>query len=145
MKKAATYLVGAVVVALALFSAWQYVKGLQTKLAAAEQAARIANQGNTDRDEVIAQLRTNEEQNNLAHQYLDGQVQAIRLTLSDREREFRRLIDENKELRAWADTAVPGVIQRLHNRPAITGADAYRKDLARRNTLHAVGGSTADE
>nr|WP_287031347.1 hypothetical protein [Pseudomonas sp. UBA6310] len=48
----------------------------------------------------------------------------------------------DQDLNAWAAQPLPAAARRLHARPAITGADAYRDWLSRRNTLQPAAGST---
>ncbi len=51
----------------------------------------------------------------------------LRTGLANRERLIEDLKHENDELRQWADQPLPDAARRLRERPAITGADAYRQ------------------
>ncbi|PIK79928.1 LysB family transcriptional regulator [Pseudomonas sp. 382] len=54
----------------------------------------------------------------------------LRTGLANRERLIEDLKHENDELRQWADQPLPDAARRLRERPAITGADAYRQWLS---------------
>jgi len=49
---------------------------------------------------------------------------AHRLALT-REQKIQRLLNENKILRDWVNTALPADVSRLHQRPGFTGAADY--------------------
>lgn len=51
----------------------------------------------------------------------------LRAGLARREQQIEDLKHENDELRQWADQPLPDAARRLRERPAITGADAYRQ------------------
>jgi hypothetical protein len=57
-------------------------------------------------------------------------------TLDVRKQQIKELKRENAELREWAAAQLPAAARRLRQRPAITGADAYRDWLSGRNALH---------
>ncbi len=73
---------------------------------------------------------------------------ALQQTLSDlrqahandqlKKKERRR---EDPTHATWADQPLPDAARRLHQRPAITGAAAYRQWLSGRDALHAGPGS----
>lgn len=54
----------------------------------------------------------------------------LRVGLAGRERLIEALTHENEELRNWADQPLPDPARRLRERPAITGAAAYRQWLS---------------
>lgn len=59
----------------------------------------------------------------------------LRLGLATRQRLIEDLKRENEELRAWAAQPLPDDARRLRQRPAITGADAYRDWLSGRGAV----------
>lgn len=140
MKSIPFRLIAVALAGLALFAAVQYVRTLQANLAMARQDAQTAKQGNTDRDAVIKTLRENERENELARAELEGERNGIRASLAEREQTFRRLIDENKQVRDWAFAAVPAPVIRLRDHAAITGAQAYRETRAGGDALRTAGG-----
>lgn len=66
----------------------------------------------------------------------------LRQGLADRQRQIEDLKRENKELRDWAGQRLPVAAQRLRQRPALTGADAYRDWLSSRGAVPATGDGT---
>lgn len=53
----------------------------------------------------------------------------LRKGLAQRERLIEDLKHENQQLHDWADQPLPDAARRLRERPALTGADAYRQWL----------------
>lgn len=70
---------------------------------------------------------------------------ALRTGLAERERLIENLKHENEELRNWADQPLPDAARRLRDRPAITGADAYRQWLSSGSALPAAGHGADDQ
>ncbi|AGN81304.1 hypothetical protein L483_01320 [Pseudomonas putida H8234] len=72
----------------------------------------------------------------------DGQVKLLTLQgelrtgLAKREQQIEDLKHEIKELQEWADRPLPDAARRLRQRPAITGADAYRQWLSSGGAVH---------
>lgn len=89
--------------------------------------ANLSTLQNTLNDERIAQaaLRTQQDQ--------------LRQGLAKREQTIEALKRENEDLRNWADQPLPELARRLRERPALTGADAYRQWLSGRGALHPAG------
>lgn len=117
--------------------------GQQNMLATAQEnmhrleEQRDRAQGDADRNlantnELIATLAT----------VRDGQAKLLMLQgdlrtgLAQRERQIEDLKHEIKELQEWADRPLPGAARRLRERPAITGADAYRQWLSGGGAVH---------
>lgn len=63
----------------------------------------------------------------------------LRTDLARREKLIEDLKRENKELQDWANRPLPDAARRLRDRPAITGADAYRKWLSGSGAMHPPG------
>nr|WP_300245402.1 Rz-like lysis system protein LysB [Pseudomonas sp.] len=63
----------------------------------------------------------------------------LRQGLAKRQLTIEGLKRENADLRAWADQPLPDVARRLRERPALTGADAYRQWLSDRGALQPAG------
>lgn len=109
-------------------------KSLNQRLGEAQEESR-RNLANTN--EVIATLTTVRE----------GQAQLLMLQgelrtgLAQRERQIEDLKHGIKELQEWADRPLPGAARRLRERPAIIGADAYRKWLSGSGAVHPPGDS----
>ncbi len=66
----------------------------------------------------------------------------LRAGLVNRERLIEALKHENLQLREWANQPLPGAARRLRERPAFTGAAAYRQWLSNSRPVPATGDST---
>lgn len=145
LRPAPFLLAGAVAIPLVLtLAVWgidQYLdasdaktKLLEEQIGAAQTTAE-RNLANTN--ELIATLTT----------IRDGQAKLLMLQgelrtgLAQRERQIEDLKHEIKELQEWADRPLPAAARRLRERPAITGADAYRKWLSGSGAVHPPGNS----
>lgn len=114
-----------------------------TKLA--NQRAATAEQESERSQQVITELHASLTTERAAQQQLQTTQQQLRQTLRNRQLKIEALTRENEELRDWFDTELPVVARRLRERPAITGAAAYQDWLSRRDGLHAVGNTAADQ
>lgn len=85
---------------------------------------------------TITTLRTNLADERQAQTTLQQTSQDLRRELDVRKQQIKELKRENAELREWAAAQLPAAARRLRQRPAITGADAYRDWLSGRNALH---------
>lgn len=119
------------------------------------QEARIdVAEGKTDLAKAAAKTARDDADRNLAtvntltgtlKQERDAQSQLrkqqdqLRQGLANRERTIEELKRENDELRKWADQPLPDAARRLRERPALTGAAAYRDWLSGRGAVRAAG------
>lgn len=94
-------------------------------------AAEVIGLRNVLRDERASQMGLRLMQNDL------------RTALAARQRQLETLTRENTALRHWADQPLPDAAARLRQRPALTGADAYRDWLSGRDPLHPASDSPA--
>ena len=85
---------------------------------------------------TITTLRTTLEDERQAQASLQQTGQDLRRELDVRKQQIKELKRENAELRAWAAAQLPAAARRLRQRPAVTGAAAYRDWLSGRNALH---------
>lgn len=105
----------------------------QTQLA--KNAAKTARD-DADRNLATANtLSTTLKLERNAQSNLRTQQDRLRLSLAKRERTIEELKRENEELRIWADQPLPDAARRLRERPALTGAEAYRDWLSGRGTV----------
>ena len=123
--------------ALALF-----VWGQQQRIAAANQATKLAqDDAQTAREDAARNLTTANAlrdtlgQERQAQSQLRGLHDQLRQGLALREQQIEGLKRENAALRDWAAQPLPDVARRLRERPAITGADAYRQWLSSRGAV----------
>lgn len=84
-------------------------------------------------------LRSTLQQERDAQARLRLQQDQLRQGLAKRELTIEALKRENAELRDWAGEPLPDAARRLRERPALTGADAYRQWLSGRGALHSPG------
>ena len=109
----------------------------QTELA--QQAAKTARE-EADRSLVTANtLTATLKQERDAQSNLRSQQDQLRQGLANRERTIEALKRENDELRNWADQPLPDAARRLRERPAVTGAAAYRDWLSGRSAVRPAG------
>ena len=123
--------------ALALF-----VWGQQQRIAVANQATKLAQDDakNAHEDAIrnlntATTLRDTLGQERQAQSQLRGLHDQLRQGLALREQQIEGLKRENAALRDWAAQPLPDVARRLRERPAITGADAYRQWLPSRGAV----------
>lgn len=111
--------------------------GQKHQVATAQQAnKRLEDQlgrAQQDRDQNLA--TANQLKSELASER-DSQAKLLALHgelrqgLAQRERVIEALKHENQQLREWADQPLPDAARRLRERPALTGAGAYRQWLS---------------
>ncbi|KAF2410514.1 phage lysis regulatory protein, LysB family [Pseudomonas antarctica] len=105
----------------------------------AKSAAKTARE-DADRNLVTAnKLTATLKQERDTQSALRTQQDQLRQGLANRERTIEVLKLENDELRKWADQPLPDAARRLRERPALTGAAAYRDWLSGRGAVRAAG------
>lgn len=122
--------------ALLLWGNYQRSQAEQGRTALAQD--KLANVGaRVERDAAtITTLRTTLADERQAQAALQQTGQDLRRELDVRKQQIKELKRENTELREWAAVQLPAAARRLRQRPAITGAAAYRDWLSGRNALH---------
>ncbi|WP_312597855.1 DUF2570 domain-containing protein [Stutzerimonas nitrititolerans] len=129
----------ALVAALCLLI-WMQQQRITTAEARADLAGerlQTANERNTRQAQTITRLTGEVATQRLAQLGLQQTTTAVRqdhatdqLTKKERRR-------EDPPHANWAAKPLPAAARRLHQRPAITGADGYRQWLSNRHALHA--------
>nr|WP_256347985.1 Rz-like lysis system protein LysB [Pseudomonas tolaasii] len=107
-----------------------------------EQAQDAAKTARDDADRNLKTANTLTDtlrQERDAQSNLRAQQDQLRLSLAKRERTIEELKLENDDLRKWADQPLPDAARRLRERPAITGAAAYRDWLSGRGAVPPTG------
>lgn len=105
----------------------------------AKAAAKTAR-ADADRNLTTANTLTNTlKQERDAQSALRTQQDQLRQGLAKRERTIEELKRENAELRTWATQPLPDAARRLRERPALTGADAYRQWVSGRGAVPVAG------
>jgi LysB family phage lysis regulatory protein len=105
-------------------------------------AKAVAKTARDDADRNLATVNTltgTLKQERDAQSQLRNQQDQLRQGLANRERTIEELKRENDELRNWADQPLPDAARRLRERPALTGASAYRDWLSGRDTVRPAG------
>ncbi|MGF6091121.1 Rz-like lysis system protein LysB [Pseudomonas sp. 18173] len=118
----------------------------ELRISVANQDTRLATQDVTNAREQAERhlananaLRATLHQERTAQATLRTQQDQLRQGLAKRELTIEALKRENTELRNWAAQPLPDAARRLRERPALTGADAYRQWLSDRGALHPAG------
>ena len=122
--------------------------GQQQRIAVAKQATALAQiNAKTARDEAARNLtsatilRNTLAQERQAQSQLRSLHDQLRQGLARREQQIEVLKRENTVLRDWAAQPLPDVARRLRERPALTGADAYRQWLSGGGAVPTTGDS----
>lgn len=122
--------------ALLLWGTYQRSEAEQGRTALAQEKLDTVN-ARVERDATtITTLRTTLADERQAQTTLQQTGQDLRRELDVRKQQIKELKRENAELRDWATAQLPVTARRLRQRPAITGAAAYRDWLSGRNALH---------
>ena len=113
------------------------VWGQQQRIAVAKQITALAQKDAKTAREVATRnlatattLRDTLSQERQAQSQLRSLHDQLRQGLAQREQQIEVLKRENSALRDWAAQPLPDVARRLRERPALTGADAYRQWLS---------------
>lgn len=101
----------------------------------AKAAAKTARDDADRNLETAKTLTATLKQERDAQSLLRSQQDQLRQGLAKRERTIEVLKRENDEFRKWADQPLPDAARRLRERPALTGADAYRQWLSGRGAV----------
>ncbi|NWD44441.1 Rz-like lysis system protein LysB [Pseudomonas yamanorum] len=111
-----------------------------------EQAQAAARTARDDADRNLKTANTladSLKQERNAQSTLRAQQDQQRQSLATRERTIEELKRENTELRDWASQPLPDAARRLRERPALTGAAAYRDWLSGRGAVPTSGDQPA--
>lgn len=127
-----------VIVALLVALGW-YANRLSHDIDSANRIIGTLSAGIESRDNAITRLQDE------ARQQAENE-QALRQSLSNastlslsREQRIQRLLNENKALRDWFNTALPADVIRLHQRPAFASPNDYLRWLSDSEQLPATG------
>ena len=117
---------------------WAQQQRIDVAVGKADRANDAAKTAREDADRNLATASTLAD--TLKHErdaqsHLRAQQDQLRQSLAKRERTIEELKRENDELRNWADQPLPDAARRLRERPALTGAAAYRDWLSGRGTV----------
>ena len=125
--------------ALLIWGQQQRINTAQSQTDLAKSAAKTARE-DADRNLATANTLTatlKQERENQST--LRAQQDQLRQALAKRARTIEELKLENDELRNWAIQPLPDAARQLRERPALTGAAAYRDWLSGRGAVRAAG------
>ena len=123
------------VLALLIWGQQQRINIAEGKTERAESIAATAREDAARNLTTAKALTTTLKQERDAQRALRSQQDVLRLGVAKRERTIEELKRENAELRDWAAQPLPDTARRLRERPAFTGAAAYRQWLSGRGAL----------
>lgn len=127
------------VLALLIWAQETRIDVAEGKTERAQDAAKTARD-DSDRNLKTANTLTDTlKQERDAQSNLRAQQDQLRQSLAKRERTIEELKRENEELRNWAGQPLPDAARRLRERPALTGAAAYRDWLSGRGAVPPAG------
>lgn len=125
--------------ALLIWGQQQRIDVAESQTEMANTAAKTARE-DADRNLATANTLTDTLKQERANQSaLRTQQDLLRQGLAKRERTIEDLKRENAELRDWAAQPLPDAARRLRERPALTGAAAYRDWLSGRGAVPPAG------
>lgn len=112
----------------------------------AEKAKRSgAQQELANATQVIQDLRSLEAEKAKQRASLSANLKALESERTRRQQIIRSLQREIEELRKWSDHPLPDIVVSMRERPALTGADAYREHLRDSGALPVVSGVTPEQ
>lgn len=129
--------------ALLIWGQQQRINIAEGKTERAESIAATAREDAARNLTTAKALTTTLKQERDAQRALRSQQDVLRQGLAKRERTIEELKRENAELRDWAAQPLPDTARRLRERPAFTGAAAYRQWLSGRSALPSAGDQPA--
>ena len=129
------------IIVLLGYAAWQSYQraSLQTEIAQ-EQKKQLLGL-----EELLNSIQTHQATINSQSGAILSQQAALRGTLAQRQAEFRKLEQHVQEIREWALGQLPDTVQRLRERPAVTGAQAYHDAVRSSRALHTDREQATDE
>lgn len=124
---------------LLIYAQTQRIAAADTRADLAAERQQAAEQRIDRQAVVINSLQDNLAKERGAQKTLRTQQDQLRTALATRNRTIEDLTLENEALRQWAAVELPAAARRLRERPALTGADAYRDWLSRGDALRTAG------
>lgn len=125
-------IVAAIGIALAMTGV-MYVQ--KEKIAQLQQHQGALVQSLTHTSKSYFDLKLLSAENQQAQALLRQQLASVNSTSQYRKNKIEELKRELIDVKAWADTLLPDVIRRLHQRPAISGSAEYRRWLSTRDPV----------
>lgn len=108
-------------------------------LSAATQTIGTQKNGLATLNNQLNVVRDNADRSERAQVVLRQQLSHAQQLATGKDQKITRLLNENKALRDWYQSALPDDIARLHTRPAFDTADAYLRWLSEGGELPYTG------
>ncbi|XMB47214.1 Rz-like lysis system protein LysB [Pseudomonas fluorescens] len=124
--------------ALLIWGQQQRINTAESQADLAKSAAKTARDDSDRNLATATKLTATLKQERENQSALRAQQDQLRLDLAKRARTIEELKLENDELRNWAIQPLPDAARRLRERPALTGAAAYRDWLSGRGAVPAA-------
>lgn len=107
----------------------------QERLSKLQQTQGSMLQSLTQTSQSYFDLKQRSTENQQAQALLRQQLASVNSTSQYRKNKIEELKRELSDVKAWADTLLPASISQLHQRPAISGGEEYRRWLSTRDPL----------
>lgn len=130
--------------ALLLWGQYQRSQAEQGRTALAEQRLQVLQERSKRQAATIIRLGGEVHAQRLDQQNLQDALGGLRLAQAADQIKKKEQRREDPIHQGWADQPLPAAARRLHQRPAIIGADGYRQWLSDRHALQ-PGASGADQ
>lgn len=129
------------IIGLLGYSAWQsYQRASLQSAIAQEQKKQLQGM-----EQLLTSIQGQQAAINSQSGAILSQQAALRGTLAQRQAEFRKLEQHVQEIRDWSLGELPDTVQRLRERPAVTGAQAYHDSVRSSGPLHTDREQATDE
>ncbi|MCP1651796.1 LysB family phage lysis regulatory protein [Pseudomonas nitroreducens] len=130
---------------LLLWGTYQKSQTEQARAALAEDKLQTAQERNDRQAATITRIGAELAQQRAAQEDLQTTLDDLRQARAADHIEKQELKRHDTTLQAWADQPLPDAARRLHQRPAITGADGYRQWLSGRHALQPAAGPATEQ
>lgn len=124
---------------LLIYAQTQRIAAADTRADLAAERQQAAEQRIGRQAVVIDSLQNELAKERRAQKELRTQQDQLRTALATRNRSIEDLTRENEALRQWAAIELPATARRLRERPALTGAGAYREWLSSGDAMRTAG------
>ncbi|MNE15504.1 hypothetical protein D3C80_1084140 [compost metagenome] len=123
--------------ALMAWGGYQSIQAEKGRTALAQEQLATAKERSQRQAATIIRMGGELAAQQLAQQSLQDTLESLRLARSTDHQHKQEIRRDDPQFRDWGAQPLPASARRLHQRPAFTGADSYRKWLSGRNALHA--------
>ncbi len=135
--------IASVLLGALLFQSWRLDRAHNT-VSQQGKDLKQALQSVADKNNQLMAINVIAQANDRYQVRLQQQAEALSAAVKTKDKRIKELINENVELKSWADTPLPADISRLQQRPAIVGAAGYHAYVSDSDALPAARQSTKD-